>query len=351
MTPRVATKTSWSEFSAREVAEKSREVDRERVERLAAATSLGDRVVRSAEFKQLWRNAPRTDHGPVTNRDVFVAQLEAGETKALIRSGVSTSAGAFLTSEQGTPAPVPARPLRVLDLVREGTMATDSITFARQDTYSPAVTGAVAEATSTTTGTKPEATASFAIVTAQANTYASWIPVTRRSLSDATELRTLVDTRLTQDATQALEAALLAQVNSDAGQSVARGADSHSLAALKGITALRNADAEPSAVVVTPATFESIATSATPAGGLTVDASGVQRLWGVPILASASAPATVALIADWLTAAAVWYRSTDVLITNTHESHFVRNISVLLSELRAAHATTAPRAVVKVTGM
>lgn len=333
--------------TASEVAEKSREVDRELAERLAGAKSLGDRIVRNPEYKQLRRNAPR--HGPVVNRDLHLAKLDAGETKTLIRSNVSTSAGAFLSSEPAAPAPVPARPLRVLDLVREGEMSSDSITFARQDPYTP-VAAAVAEATSVTTGTKPEATVAFTIVSASANTYASWIPITRRSLSDATELRTLIDNRLTRDAEQALEAALLATVNTDAGQTQARASDTHSLAVLKAITLARAADVEPSAVVCTPATFESIATSATPADGLTVDG-GVLRLWGHPIIATASCPATVAFVADWQTAAAVWYRSADVLITNSHESHFVRNISVLLSEVRAAHAVTAPRAVVKVTSM
>jgi hypothetical protein len=102
--------------------------------------------------------------------------------------------------------------------------------------------------------------------------------------------------------------------------------------------------------VVTPLTFESIASSATPASGLSVNG-GVLRLWGVPLIASASAPATVAFVADWPTAAAVWYRSAEVLITNSHSDWFLKNISALLVETRAALATTAPRSVVKITGM
>ncbi len=352
MTPRVGTPFSpkiKQYFTPAELAEVEREVERKRDLRLALTTSVGERATAGSEYKQLVRNLPSSDAVPVVSRDTPLSWLDAAETKALIRSGVSTSAGAFLTAESDVAAPVPARPLRALDLVRQGEMSTDSITFARQGTYSPAA-AAVAEPVDVTTGTKPEASVAFSIVTAAANTYASFIPVTRRSLSDATELRTLVDIRLTQDARQALETALLAQINTDAGQTQAKGADTHSLAALKAITLLRTADSEPSAIVVTPAAFESIASSATPAGGFTVDG-GVVRLWGVPLVASSSAPATVAFVADWPAAAAVWYRSTDVLITNSHADTFVRNISTLLCEVRAGLAVTAPRAVVKITGM
>ena len=59
----------------------------------------------------------------------------------------------------------------------------------------------------------------------------------------------------------------------------------------------------------------------------------------------------MAFVADWATAAAVWYRSAEVLLTNSHSEWFVKNISALLVETRAALATTAPRAVVKITGM
>ena len=150
-----------------------------------------------AEFKQLQANLRPSDRTSltITDQDVHLSSLDAGETKALIRSGSSTSAGAFLTSESGPSAPVPARPLRVLDLVRTGEMTSDAITFARQDAYSP-VSASTAEATSTTTGTKAESALAFSIVSAQAQTYASWVPVTRRSLSDTGELRELLDTRL-----------------------------------------------------------------------------------------------------------------------------------------------------------
>jgi hypothetical protein len=258
-----------------------------------------------------------------------------------------------LTAQSAAAAPVPARRLSVVDLVRQGDMSADSVTFARQSAYTP-VAAAVAEATSVTTGTKPEASLPFAITTAVAGSYASWAPVTHRSLADAAEMRSLIDMRLLQDARQALETALLATVNTDAAQAQARSSDAHILAVLKALTLLRTAESEPSAIVVTPATYEaarSTVTSAFTAGpAITVDQSG-EKWWGVPVIVSVSAPATVAFVANWRSAAAVWYRGADVFLSDSHDIGFTSNRSAVLAEVRAAHAVLAPREVVKITGM
>jgi hypothetical protein len=140
-------------FTPAELAEKERELERQRDLQHAMATTLGERVVGSAEFKQLKRNLRGSDNTALTysDNDVHLASLDAGEVKTLIRSSGSTSAGPFLTPESGPPAAVPARSPRVLDLVRSGEMSSDSVTFARQDTYTP-VSVSTPEAASTTTG-------------------------------------------------------------------------------------------------------------------------------------------------------------------------------------------------------
>jgi hypothetical protein len=144
------------DFTPQELAAVGREIERKRELRLSLASSIGERVTASAEFKQLVRNLPASDNVPVLarrDRNIDLASLDATETKTLIRSGSSTSAGAHLTAEPGLSAPVPARPLRVLDLVRQGEMSSDTISFARQSAYTPAATAA-GEAVDTTTGTK-----------------------------------------------------------------------------------------------------------------------------------------------------------------------------------------------------
>jgi HK97 family phage major capsid protein len=72
---------------------------------------------------------------------------------------------------------------------------SDQVKFARQTTFTN-VAAETAEATATSVGTKPEATIAFEVVTADVKTIAHWVPATRRSLSDAGQLRTLIESQL-----------------------------------------------------------------------------------------------------------------------------------------------------------
>jgi HK97 family phage major capsid protein len=86
------------------------------------------------------------------------------------------------------------RPLRLRDVVTPGSTTSDTIEYAR-------ITGVtnnaapVPEATEVagTSGTKPMSGMTTAKVTTPVRTIAHWIPVTRRALSDAAQIRTLID--------------------------------------------------------------------------------------------------------------------------------------------------------------
>ena len=212
MTPRVATKSSWPDFSAKEIADRGREVERERELRLAKAATLGERVVLGAEFKQWVRNLPASDTArplPFGRHDIDLAALDATETKTLLRAGSATSVGAFQSLDPSGEYAPPRRPLELLDLVRLGTTDEGAVPYMRQTTYSSAAVE-TAEATSTTTGTKPEASLPFEQVTSPVEEIPSWVPVTRRALADVDEMRGLIDEQLLYDARRRLEAQLLA---------------------------------------------------------------------------------------------------------------------------------------------
>ena len=85
MTPRVATEHKIKQdFTPAELAEYERELERKRDLRHAMATTLGERVVGSAEFKQLKRILRGSDNTALTfasDKDVHLASLDAGETK------------------------------------------------------------------------------------------------------------------------------------------------------------------------------------------------------------------------------------------------------------------------------
>ena len=190
--------------------------------------------------------------------DVSLSMLDGPEAKALIAAVSDTSAGAFITSMPGGYVPQPQRRLRILDLVRLFDTDVDAIEFARQTAFTNTA-AAVAEATSTTTGTKPEATIAFEKVTAPVATYATWAPVTRRALSDVGEMRDVIDDQLTYGARRALEEAVVAAMVAGAGATQAKGRDTLAVATLKLLTTLRTADVEPTAALLNPRGLRGVA--------------------------------------------------------------------------------------------
>jgi hypothetical protein len=128
--------------------------------------SLGARAAISPGFKRLAVKASKASDsaGLSLSQDVPLATGGPEETKTLLRAGSATSVGAFQSvDESGAYAPA-RRPLELLDLVRLGETDEGAVQYMRQTTYTP-VAVEVAEATSTTTGTKPEATLPFELVT------------------------------------------------------------------------------------------------------------------------------------------------------------------------------------------
>jgi Phage capsid family len=317
--------------------------------------SLGTRAATSPGFKSLAVKAAKTtsDRLPLVDKDVPLVNVEGAETKALITGVSDTSAGAFITQEPGEFAPQPRRRLRILDLVRSYETSVDAIEYARQTTFTN-VAAEVAEATSATTGTKPEATIAFEKRTEAVRNFPVWVPATRRGLSDVDGMREVVDGQLTYAARRALEEAVVTAMVADAGSTQAKGADALPVATLKLLTTLRNADVEPTAALLNPLDYETLRTLSGTSPYLsgppiTVDDSGVERLFAIPLIVSASVPDDTALIAD-MSSVGVWLRSLQVYVSESHASYFIHNLAAILCELRAALAVLVPAGVGKVTG-
>lgn len=152
--------------------------------RPAEDLSLGAKAATSKGFMGLAVKAHKTSENAQLSlsKDVLLAQANGAETKTLIRQASLTSAGAFETpDESGEYAPA-RRPLELLDVVRLGQTEEASVAYMRQTTYTP-VAVETAEATSTTTGTKPEATLPFEQVLSPVESIPSWAPATRRALT------------------------------------------------------------------------------------------------------------------------------------------------------------------------
>ena len=91
---------------------------------------------------------------------------------------------------------------------------------------------------------------------------------------------------------------------------------------MKLLTALRNADVEPTAALLNPLDYETLRTLSGTSPYLsgppiTVDADGQERLFSVPLVVSPSVPDDTAVIAD-MQSVGVWLRSMQIYISESH---------------------------------
>ena len=166
-------------------------------------------------------------------------------------------------------------------------------------------------------------------------------------------MRDLIDGQLTYAARRALEEAVVAAMVAGAGATQAKGADTLATAMLKLLTTLRTADVEPTAALLNPADYEMLRSAVTAqytAGPpITVDESGQERLFSIPLIVSPSIPDDTAVIAN-LQSVGVWLRGLQVYVSESHGSYFTLNLVAILAELRAALGVLAPAGVGTVTG-
>lgn len=324
--------------------------------------SLAEEVVDSPEYKALIDSgALDSDHA------AFNASLgkrgSVAELKTLVTGVSDTSAGAFIDYERVGYVPQPRRPRRILDLITTGQTMSDQVKYARQTTFTN-VAAETAEATTTATGTKPEATIAFEIVNADVKTIAHWIPATRRSLADAGQLRTLIESQLRYGLEFRLESQV---VNGDGtGENLTgiintsniltqpKGGDSVVDAIHKAITQIRLGFLEPNGVALHPSDWEVIRLSKDSQGAYHYGPpalAGTETVWGLPVAVTPSVPDDTGIVGDW-TQAVLWLREgIQILASDSHSDFFVKNLVALLAEMRAAFGVLQPAAFAKVTSL
>jgi HK97 family phage major capsid protein len=192
-------------------------------------------------------------------------------------------------------------------------------------------------------------------------TIAHWIPATNRALSDAGQLRTLIDSFLRYGLEEELEDQVL--TGSGAGQNftgilnttgtTTQAWDTNVLTTTrKARTKVRvTGRARPTAYVMHPNDWQTI--------DLLQDNEaryyfggparpGNPMLWGLPVVESEGMTEGVAVVADWKLAV-LWNRmQTMISMSNSHSDFFVRNLVAILAELRAAFGVIRPSAFVEI---
>lgn len=328
---------------------------------------IGKRLVEHPEFagwlEGLTGGGTRTISDNMSVKSpVITLDSNIREMSALITGLSSTSGGALVVNDRrDIIVPLGRDDLRVVDLLTRMSTSSDSVEFVRvtTETNNAAPT---AEATSGSDGDKPESAVAMAIVTEIVETIAHWIPITRRAASDARQIMSYVNDFLMWGLLDALNDQI---INGTGTTPQLRGLDDLSNTQSQAfdtdiLTTTRKArtkvrtvgKATPTAYVMSPENWEEI--------DLLQDNEaryifgGPQRmgspmLWGLPVVEEEVVAADQGFVGDWRMGIIFDREQAQIYMTDSHSDFFIRNILVLLAEMRAAIAWLKPAAFVEIT--
>ena len=337
------------------------------VEAVAAGKgrTLGERFVNAPEIKEFLGRFPN-GRIPESTKGLMSPPVAF---KTLLTGLSDTSAGAFVATDvTGIYEPLGRRPLTVRDLVTNLTTESDTVEFVRQTAK---ITQAVPVAESNVTtyagstgqveGAKPEGAMAFERVTETVKTIAVWIPATKRALSDAGQLRGLIDSELRADLEEDLEDEIVAGSGSgehftgilNTSNVLTQAWDTDMLTTIrKARTAVTvTGRSRPTALLVHPNDAEALDLLKDLQGryyfGGPADG-GAARVWRVPVVECEALTEGEALLGDFRKAI-IWDREqASISISDSHEDFFVRNMVAILGEMRAAFGVRRPSAFCKV---
>lgn len=334
--------------------------------------SLGEQFVNAPEFKGWLGQFP----GSVIPQSAKGLSSPPVQFKDVLTGGSDTSGGAFVqTDYTGIYEGLGRRPLTLRDLVSVRQTGSDTVEFVRQTassnsaaTVPEASTAEEIDGTEVTAadgGRKPESSMAFQKVTESVKTVAVWVPATKRALSDAAQLRGLIDDELRGDLEQELEDQILngdgtgesftgiantANTQSQAYSATVDGLDPLLETTRKAKTKVRTVGrAIANGYLLNPADWEKIDLARLAKNPANEGIGGdVPRLHGLPVVESEAVPEGVGYVADWRKAV-LWDREqATIQVSDSHADFFVRNLVAVLAELRAAFGVIRPTAFVEI---
>ena len=338
--------------------------------------TIGEQFVNAPTFKAWMKQVAPSGRIPEGARGLtsppieFKSLLGLDRTaKAVLRKDLivgadDTSAGAFVeTDYTGIYEALGRVPLNLRGLVTIRQTTSDLVYFVRQvlqvTQATPVPEANVTEYTGATgevSGEKPEGTIEFLPVTEAVKTIAVWIPATKRALSDAAQIRGIIDSELRDDLAEEFENQLLN--GSGVGENFTGLLNTVGILAQvwntdilttcrQAITTLMvTGRAIPTAWVMHPADWETIDLLTAGTTGLFYFGGplrqGTRTLWGYPVVQNVQMPEGSALLGDWRKAV-VWDKErANISVSDSHADFFIRNMVAILAEMRAAFGVIRP---------
>ena len=343
--------------------------------------SMGERFAQNKAFKAWMKQVAPNGHIPESakglNSPAFQVDMPF-EKKAVLTGASATSGGAFVQNDDtGIYVPMGRKPLKLRDLISVRSTNSDTVEFVQQTAKVTQAAG-VAEATSAAAptvttvadsptgyastvvlnsggGYKPEGTMTFAKVSTPVETVAVWIPVTKRALADAAQLRGIIDQELRDSLMDEIENNILfGQATPDfVGVAETTGILTQSFdntiltTARKAITnlATNGLEASPTAFVVAPADWEAVELALFAAAPYLPYQ---QSMWRIPVVESQYLTAGTAYLGNWKQAV-MWDRQqVTISVSDSHADFFIRNLVAVLAEARAAFGVLKPKSFVEI---
>jgi len=336
--------------------------------------SMGERFAQNKAYKAWMKQVAPNGHIPESakglNSPAFQVDMPF-EKKAVLTGASATSGGAFVQNDDtGIYVPMGRKPLKLRDLISVRSTNSDTVEFVQQTAKVTQAAG-VAEATSaampTVTqatgaivlnpggGYKPEGTMTFVKVSTPVETVAVWIPVTKRALADAAQLRGIIDQELRDSLMDEIENNILfGQATPDfVGVAETTGILTQSYdtsiltTARKAITnlATNGLEASPTAFVVAPADWEAVELALFAAAPYLPYQ---QSMWRIPVVESQYLTAGTAYLGNWKQAV-MWDRQqVTISVSDSHADFFIRNLVAVLAEARAAFGVLKPKSFVEI---
>jgi HK97 family phage major capsid protein len=252
------------------------------------------------------------------------------------------------------------RPIQVLDVLPSTTTGAAAVTYMEETTF----TNAAAEAAEG--GTYAESALALTEQTSPVRKIATFLPVTDEQLEDVSQVQGYINNRLPFMLRQRLDSQVtqgngtapnLRGITAVAGiQTQAKGTDPVPDAIYKAMTKIRvTGRANPSAVLIHPTDWQNVRLLRT-ADGLYIwgnpSESGVDRIWGLPVVQADSLTLGTALTGDFATYFELAFRrGIEVKVSDSHGTFFIEGKQAIRADVRVAAVTYRPTAFATVTGL
>jgi HK97 family phage major capsid protein len=337
--------------------------------------SIGQQFLESPEFQSWLKSVapggliPDSRKGLISPPVEVKGLLSPMRQKTVITGASDTSAGAFIVPDDtGIYESLGRYPLTLRQLIDVRTTTSDAVEFVRQTTQvtqaTPVAEANVTDFTGATgqvSGEKPEGMTTFERVQELVKTIAVWIPATKRALSDAGQLRGLLDSELRADVNEELEDQLLNGDGIDenftglanTANVLIQPFDTNILiTARKAITNLLiNGKQIPTAYLFNPQDWETVDLLRDLTGQFLRGSpflTGPTTLWGVPVAQSFFQTQGSGWLGNWRKMV-LWDREqATISASDSHADFFIRNLVAILCELRAALGVIRPTAFVEI---